>query len=97
MEVLGMPNDSEIGFVDYVLYGANGKPLAVVEAKRSSRDPKIGQQQAKLYADCLEKKYKQRPIIFYTNGFETFICDDYSERRVYSSLSIYVPLNRPNG
>ena len=86
VEVTGMPNDSEIGFVDYVLYGANGKPLAVVEAKRSSKDPKIGQQQAKLYADCLEKQFKQRPVIFYTNGFETYIWDDYnnySPRRVY--------------
>ena len=65
VEVSGMPNDSETGFVDYVLYGSNGKPLAVVEAKRSSKDPKIGQQQAKLYADCLEKEFKQRPVIFY--------------------------------
>ena len=86
IEVSGMPNNSEVGYVDYVLYGENGKPLAVVEAKRSSKDPKIGQQQAKLYADCLEKKYKQRPVIFFTNGFETYIFDDYnqySERRVY--------------
>ena len=83
VEVEGMPNARGIGYVDYVLYGDNGKPLAVVEAKRVSRDPKVGSTQAKLYADCLEKKYNQRPISFYTNGFETFICDDYSERRVY--------------
>lgn len=86
VEVSGMPNNSEVGFVDYVLYGDNGKPLAVVEAKRTSKDPKDGQQQAKLYADCLEKQYGQRPIIFFTNGFETYIWDDYnqySERKVY--------------
>ncbi|MBU3103921.1 DEAD/DEAH box helicase family protein [Clostridium gasigenes] len=83
IEVQGMPNNSELGYVDYVLYGDNGKPLAVVEAKRTSKDPKIGQQQAKLYADCLEKKYSQRPIIFFTNGFDTYIWDDYSERRIY--------------
>lgn len=86
IEVKGMPNNEGIGFVDYVLYGDNGKPLAVVEAKRTSKDPKVGQQQAKLYADCLEKQYGQRPIIFITNGFETYIWDDYnqySERRVY--------------
>ncbi|WP_330637688.1 DEAD/DEAH box helicase family protein [Romboutsia hominis] len=83
VEVSGMPNNSGLGYVDYVLYGDNGKPLAVVEAKRTSKDPKVGQQQAKLYADCLEKKYNQRPIIFLTNGFETYIWDDYSERRVY--------------
>ena len=84
--VTGMPNDSGEGKVDYVLYGRNGKPLAVVEAKRTSKDPKVGSQQAKLYADCLEKKHGQRPVIFTTNGFETYICDDYnnySERRVY--------------
>lgn len=86
VEVSGMPNNSEVGFVDYVLYGDNGKPLAVIEAKRTSKDPKVGQQQAKLYADCLENKYGQRPVIFFTNGFETYIWDDYnqySERRVY--------------
>ena len=86
VELFGMPNKSENGFADYVLYGENGKPLAVVEAKRSSKDPKIGQQQAKLYADCLEKQYNQRPVIFFTNGFESYIWDDYngySERRVY--------------
>ena len=85
-EVSGMPNNTGVGFVDYVLYGNNGKPLAVVEAKRSSKDPRIGSQQAKLYADCLEKQYKQRPIIFFTNGFETFMLNDYegySERKVY--------------
>jgi type I restriction enzyme, R subunit len=86
IEVTGMPNNTGIGYVDYVLYGANGKPIAVVEAKRSSKDPKVGQQQAKLYADCLEKQFNQRPIIFFTNGFETYLWDDfngYSERRVY--------------
>ncbi len=86
IELFGMPNSSEKGYADYVLYGDNGKPLAVVEAKRTSKDPKIGQQQAKLYADCLEKQYNQRPVIFFTNGFETYIWDDYngySERRVY--------------
>ena len=86
IEVKGMSNDTGLGYVDYVLYGSNGKPIAIVEAKRSSKEPKIGQQQAKLYADCLEKQFHQRPLIFYTNGFETYIWDDYneySERRVY--------------
>ncbi|HDO9657952.1 TPA: DEAD/DEAH box helicase family protein [Clostridioides difficile] len=83
IEVQGMPNESGVGYVDYVLYGANGKPLAVVEAKRTSKDPKIGQQQAKLYADCLEKRYSQRPVIFLTNGFDMYIWDEYSDRKVY--------------
>ena len=84
VEVEGMPNTQEIGHVDYVLYGENGKPLAVVEAKRTSKDAKIGQQQAKLYADCLEKEYAQRPIIYYTNGKEIYMWDDlsYPERKV---------------
>ena len=84
VEVKGMPNTQEAGYVDYVLYGENGKPLAVVEAKRTSKDPKIGQQQAKLYADCLEKEYAQRPIIYYTNGKEIYMWDDlsYPERKV---------------
>ena len=84
VEVKGMPNTQEAGHVDYVLYGENGKPLAVVEAKRTSKDAKIGQQQAKLYADCLEKEYAQRPIIYYTNGKEIYMWDDlsYPERKV---------------
>ncbi len=77
-EVSGMPSDSGIGFVDYVLWGDNGRPLALVEAKRTKRDPRVGQQQAKLYADCLEKQFEQRPLIFYSNGYEHWIWDDTS-------------------
>ncbi|RPF26665.1 DEAD/DEAH box helicase family protein [Georgenia muralis] len=75
-EVTGMPNAAGNGFVDYVLWGADGLPLAVVEAKRTSKSPEIGQQQAKLYADCLEKQFGRRPVIFYTNGYEHRIWDD---------------------
>lgn len=76
VEVRGMPNVPGVGYVDYVLRGDDGKPLAVVEAKRTRKDPRIGQQQAKLYADCLEAQYGQRPIIFYTNGYDHWIWDD---------------------
>ncbi|MFC4373752.1 DEAD/DEAH box helicase family protein [Nocardia halotolerans] len=73
--VAGMP-DSKNGFVDYVLWGADGLPLAVVEAKKTSVDPMAGQQQAKLYADCLEQQYGRRPVIYYSNGFEHHCWDD---------------------
>ena len=76
--VTGMPNVKGEGFVDYVLWGDDGKPLGLVEAKRAKKDAKIGQQQAKLYADCLEKQFGQRPVIFYTNGYEHWIWDDAS-------------------
>lgn len=72
----GMPNDAGIGRADYVLYGKDGFPLAVIEAKRTSKNPKDGMHQAKSYADCLEKKTGRRPILFMTNGFETHIWDD---------------------
>jgi type I restriction enzyme R subunit len=75
-EVTGMPNEKGIGYVDYVLWGDDGKPLGLVEAKRTRRDPRVGQQQAKLYADCLEAKFGQRPIIFYSNGYDHWIWDD---------------------
>ena len=75
-EVTGMPNASGIGYADYVLWGDDGKPLAVVEAKKTTVDPEVGQQQAKLYADCLEAMHGQRPIIFYTNGYKTRLWDD---------------------
>ena len=75
-EVSGMPNDQGIGFVDYVLWGDDGKPLGLVEAKRTKRDARVGQQQAKLYADCLEAMFGQRPVIFYSNGYEHWIWDN---------------------
>jgi len=75
-EVAGMPNNQGKGFVDYVLWGDNGKPLGLVEAKRTRRDPRVGQQQAKLYADCLEKQFGQRPLIFYSNGYDHWLWDD---------------------
>ena len=74
--VTGMPTESGEGYVDYVLWGADGKPLGLLEAKRTKKDPRIGQQQAKLYADCLEKRFGQRPIIFYSNGYEHHVWDD---------------------
>ncbi|WP_129135437.1 DEAD/DEAH box helicase family protein [Luteimonas sp. YGD11-2] len=74
--VTSMPNQKGEGFVDYVLWGRDGKPLAVVEAKRSLVDPDVGRQQARLYADCLEKEKGQRPLIFYTNGHRTWLWDD---------------------
>lgn len=75
-KVTGMPSESGIGYVDYVLWGDDSKPLAVVEAKKTTVDPKTGRQQAKLYADCLEKMHNQRPVIFYSNGYQHFIWDD---------------------
>lgn len=74
--VQGMPNNTGEGFVDYVLWGNDGKPLALVEAKRTRRDAREGQQQAKLYADCLEKAFGLRPVIFYTNGYDHWLWDD---------------------
>ncbi|CAN7685884.1 DEAD/DEAH box helicase family protein [Mesorhizobium amorphae] len=74
--VEGMPNELGVGFVDYVLWGADGKPLGLVEAKRTRKDARQGQQQAKLYADRLGARYGQRPVIFYSNGYEHWIWDD---------------------
>ncbi len=75
-EVDGMPNNKGEGYVDYVLWGDDGLPLALIEAKRTKRDPRVGQQQAELYADCLEKQFGQRPIIFYSNGYDHWMWDD---------------------
>ncbi|WP_406006748.1 DEAD/DEAH box helicase family protein [Streptomyces sp. NBC_00637] len=64
------------GKADYVLWDDDGKPLAVVEAKRTTRDATAGQHQAKVYADALQARFGQRPVIFYTNGYHTYIWDD---------------------
>lgn len=92
VELPGMPNKSEVGYADYVLYDDMHKPLAVIEAKRTCVDVSKGRQQAKLYADLLEQKYKKRPVIFLTNGFETHIIDgQYPERKcsvIYSKRDL---------
>ena len=79
-----MDNSSGTGFVDYVLYGDDGNPLAVVEAKRTSVSPRLGKVQARMYAEALEKETGARPVIFYTNGIEYYIWDDldYPERKI---------------
>lgn len=88
VELPGMPNKSEIGYVDYVLYDDTHKPLALVEAKRTCKDIAAGRQQAKLYADLLEKQHGRRPVIFLTNGFETRIDDgQYPERKIATIYS----------
>ncbi|MBR3100776.1 MAG: DEAD/DEAH box helicase family protein [Muribaculaceae bacterium] len=86
VEVEGMPNAEGKGYCDYVLFGGNGLPLAVIEAKRTSVSPVKGKHQAELYADCLEKRYGVRPVIYYTNGFETHIIDGlgYPPRPLYA-------------
>lgn len=97
-----MPQDQGTngkGRVDYVLWGDDGKPLALVEAKRTRRDARVGQHQAKLYADCLQIECGQRPVIFYSNGYQTWIWDDvnYAPRAVfgfYTSDELQVLIQR---
>ena len=86
VELQGMPNAHDVGYADYVLFGSNGKPLAVIEAKRTSVSAIKGKHQAELYADCLEVKYGVRPVIYYTNGFQTYIIDGlgYPPRKLFS-------------
>ena len=92
VELPGMPNKSEVGYADYVLYDDSHKPLALIEAKRTCVDVSKGRQQAELYAQILEKKYGRKPAIFLTNGFETHIIDgQYPERKcatIYSKRDL---------
>ena len=99
LKLTGMPNNKNEGYADYVLFGKSGLPLAVVEAKRTSVDPRVGQNQAKLYADCIENEYHQRPVIYYTNGFEIYMWDDknYPPRKVagfYTQDELQLLVNR---
>ena len=88
VELAGMPNKSETGRADYVLYDSSNKPLAVIEAKKTCEDVAKGRQQAKLYADIVEREYGRRPVIFLTNGFDTRIIDNkYPERKVAAIYS----------
>ncbi len=78
------------GFADYLLLGRDGKPLAVIEAKKTSADAEKGREQAKQYADGLEKMGFNRPFIFYTNGHEIFFWDDtrYGPRKVWGFFTL---------
>lgn len=96
--VTGMP-DGKPGRVDYVLWGNDGAPLGLVEAKKTSRSAKEGQHQAKLYADALEARFHRRPVIFFTNGFQTWLWDDvnYPPRKVrgfYSQSELELMIQR---
>jgi len=98
-KVFGMPNDKGEGYVDCVLWGDDGKPLGIVEAKRTRKNPKIGERQAELYADCLQKQFDQRPIIFISNGYEHYLWDDvnYPRRQVqgfYKKDELQLMINR---
>lgn len=74
--VVGMPNASGTGFVDYVIWGDTGKIIAVIEAKKTSESAEKGKNQGEIYANCIQDMQAFRPIIFYTNGFETYLWDD---------------------
>jgi type I restriction enzyme R subunit len=90
VRLTGMPTPTGEGFADYVLYGDDGKPLAVIEAKKTARDARAGGEQARLYATCLEKETGVRPVIFFTNGVDVFLWDDaqvYPYRKVYGFYS----------
>jgi type I restriction enzyme R subunit len=76
IEVQHQPTDSGVGYADYVLWDENGKPLAVIEVKKTVERAEKGQTQGRIYADGLEKTTGQRPVIFYTNGFDIWIWDD---------------------
>jgi len=90
VQIPHQPTTSGLGYADYVLWDDNGSPLAVIEAKKTSVDPERGRQQAKLYADGLEKVHGQRPVIFYTNGYDIWMWDDvlgYPPRKVFGYYS----------
>jgi len=91
IELKGMPNQSNVGYADYVLFDKDGTPLAVVESKKTSKDEMVGSQQAKLYADCLENTYGKRPVIYYTNGYRIMMVDGagYPARRVFGYYTAY--------
>ena len=74
--VEGMPNNEGVGFVDYVLWGADGKPLGLVEAKRTRKDARDGPAAGQAVCRLPGGAFGQRPVIFYSNGYEHWIWDD---------------------
>ncbi len=89
IKIEGMPNAQGIGFCDYVLYGRDGKPLAIIEAKKTSVSPETGRHQVNLYAQCMENIYGYRPILYYTNGYKIRIIDGiYPDRDIMAFHSL---------
>lgn len=87
--VQGLLNVSGIGFCDYVLYGKDGKPLAIVEAKKTSVDALKGEQQVREYGKCMEKQCGYVPILYTTNGYDIYLYDGkYPRRKVKSFHAI---------
>ena len=90
VKVQYQPTPSGLGYADYVLWGDDGGPLAVIEAKKTSVDPERGRKQAQLYADGIEKMHGKRPVIFYTNGYDIWLWDDaadYPPRKIHGYYS----------
>ena len=89
IKVDGMPNAQGIGFCDYVLWGRDGKPLAIVEAKKTSVSPEKGRHQVDLYGDCMKAVYGYKPILYYTNGYGTKVIDGlYPDRQIMAFHTI---------
>lgn len=89
IKVEDMPNAQGIGFCDYVLYGRDGKPLAIVEAKKTSVSPEKGRHQVDLYGECMKAIYGYKPILYYTNGYVTKVIDGiYPDRTVMAFHTI---------
>ena len=87
--VKGMQNVSGIGFCDYVLYGKDGKPLAIVEAKKTSVQALVGQQQVKEYGNCMKAVCGYIPVLYYTNGYEIYVVDGiYPARKIMAFHSM---------
>ena len=94
IKVEGMPNNTGEGFCDYVLYGRDLKPLAVIEAKKTTVGPEKGRQQVKLYGECLEKKYGYTPILYYTNGYQIWCIDGFYPSRQIRAFHTLEELER---
>ena len=94
IKVEGMPNNTGEGFCDYVLYGRDLKPLAVIEAKKTSVGPEKGRQQVKLYGECLERKYGYTPILYYTNGYQIWCIDGFYPSRQVRAFHTLEELER---
>jgi len=89
VEVQHQPTQTGIGYADYVLYGDNDKPIAVIEAKKTAKDAEQGRTQAKCYSDGLEKMTGQRPVIFYTNGYDVWIWNDAEDEPPRKTFGLY--------
>ena len=83
------------GISDYALYQPNGEIIAIVEAKRTSVDPRLAQTQAEFYIEQIGQRQSFQPFAFMTNGKDIYFLPSLgSNKRLITGFFSLVDLQK---